>query len=145
MKKSLISILCLGSIVVLSACDPAFVRSIEVANPTPVTQAPFPLSDIHALAGSFGFAQTAPPSGSRDALESEGYELVVHYERSQPDSSHTESLSISRAPDGLSHRLDLFAFVALGEPENLGNFRDALTSLLCENGYSVEDAEDCAD
>ncbi len=143
MKQAVLAILCLAATVSVTACDPAFVRLIEVENPRSLSTAAFPLSEVDALAASLGFARAEPRAGSRETLESQGYELVGYYERSEPDSSHIEWLTISAAAGGHSYRLNLFAFVALGEPEGLREFREALTVLLCEKGYIVEGAENC--
>ena len=135
--------LCFAMSATMIACDPAFVRSIEVASPQSASIAPFPLSDVDALAASLEFVRTEPPAEGWEMRESEGYDLIAYYERSEPGSSNIEWLSIRGAPGGSNFRLDLFAFVALGEPSGLGDFREQLTALLCERGYVVEGAEDC--
>lgn len=143
MKRLKVLILCLALSVAMAACDPAFVRSIQVQNPTPVSMAPLPLSDIDAAAASFGFVRSNLPAGNRETLESQGYDPVAYYERSEPDTSAIEALTISALPDDSGYRLNLFAFIAIGEPDGLRDFRLALTRLLCDDGYVVEGAENC--
>ena len=143
MKRLKLLILCLTAGLATNACDPVFVRSIDVESPQSGAVAPFPLSDVDSLAESLEFMRAEPPADSREALESQGYELVAYYERTEPESSNMEWLAISEAPGGRSYQLSLFAFVAMGEPAKLGEFREALTSMLCDSGYFVEGVDDC--
>jgi len=143
MNRLVLPILYLAMSVTMIACDPAFVRSIDVAIPHSASAAAFPLSDVDALAASLGFVRTEPPNEGWEMRESEGYELIAYYDRSEADTSNIEWLTISAAPDDRNYRLDMFAFVALGEPSGLGEFREQLTALLCQRGYIVDSAEDC--
>ena len=145
MKRVLLSILCLATTVTMTACDPAFVRANDVESPRSASTAEFPLADIDALASSLDFVRTEPGAGFSETLESQGYEMVAYYERSEPESSNIEWLTISVVPGGRHYRLNLFAFVALGEPAGLGEFRRALTSLLCEQGYVLDGEDGCGE
>ncbi len=143
MNRLALTTLCLATFATMTACDPAFVRAIDVESPRSASIAPFPLSDIDALAASLEFVRTEPRAGHVETLESQGYELVAYYELSRPESSNIEWLTISVVPGGRHYRLNLFAFVALGEPGGLREFREALTNLLCEKGYVLDGAEGC--
>ena len=144
MKRLKPAILCLALSITLAACDPAFVRSIKVEHPPPISSTwELPLSEIDALADSLGFVRNEPRAGSLETLESEGYEFVAYYERTEPEFSTIEWLTISSARGGRDYRLTFFAFVAASEPEQLRDFREALTVLLCEKGFVVEGSQDC--
>ena len=126
----------------LAACDPSFVKSFPI-EAAPGGTAEFPADELDYIATTFEFDRADAPLWQRERLDDEGRVLLVYYERKLPGTSNFQSLSIVELPIDGQLRMDVVAFIALGEPDQLRGFRLAVSTLLCERGYTVAGTDDC--
>lgn len=126
----------------LAACDPAFVRSLQIdplAEAAPLVGV---VSSIDAIAEEHGFVRTRITRESREDADRRGHTIVAEYQADREKlpalAPELMLLRILKEQSSDVFQLEVLAFVSLSEPAELREFRLAVVEQFCNRGYLVE-------
>jgi len=127
----------------MTACDPAFIKTVPVDSENSQETIAVLLPAIDAIADDHGFYRSSVPADLEAAVIPDGEHLVAWYDRDEEPELKRGAfvlLAIVRSATNDGVYLKLYAFPAFTEPEQLSNLRLEITNILCSNGFRVEGA-----